>query len=1048
MVAVRAVARAAVRRLPVIDRAVISPLRRERRRLKLRQIAQLGLVDPAFVAAETGRRRVRTVAQAVDTLLDYGNEIAPHPLIEPRWISSRSDGRDWLVTLLDPAAAVISVGPLLDLAGVTPPANPRHLADRVAGFLRSATSSTLLPLPEGTAGPITRDEGIRLATELARRHAAGGELTRPRVSTQWNQRAERRFISDRLGRAVTRPSDARALVSIVMPVYNREGIVGRSIESVLAQDFDAWELVVVDDGSTDSTRDVIEAFAKRDDRIRLVRGEHRGVSAARNLGVSEARAEVLAFLDSDNVWTPHFLSVSYSEVASGRADLTYAAVELDRGGRKHGYLGMSGSRDHLINGNSFIDMNTLVVKADLVEQVGGFDESLRRWVDYDLFLRLFEVTDRVTYLPFVGVRYDHRDDALDRITTSESPHWRDVVLGKNLLDWNAVKESVPERVKGRVSVVIPTTGQWEAPLLAVDEVLASSDGLDVEVVVVDSGSSREVLSTISLRFARDERVRVISRPSPLRAALANNVGFASTTGEYVVFLERTATPRPGWLPPLLDAVADDSVFAAQPLLLAPGDSLHHAGFVFGGARTLPIPFLTDHPREDLLRMLPTRFHAVGGGAILVRADRFAALTGYDPTFQSAFDDIDLCLRARDGGVPAAVVVPDSLVGFRGENRKWLASRAVANGPRFTDRWGDAVPDELDERFASAGFRITGYEEEPLATEPPPEYLRPLYERIERLVEAGEFAGRPCLRWAIKIASPAEHRGDVWGDTFFADDVARALRELGQEVVIDRLGAHKRPTSSFDDVVLTIRGLATVPRQQGATNVLWVISHPTRVKHREFSENDLIYAASTRWAAHATEAHGHEVRPLLQATDASRFHPDVARPGSGPDILFVGTPRKVFRPIVKNTIEAGFEPTVYGHGWEEFIGEDLISGETLDRGDAPAMYRSARVVLNDHHGDMAEWGFLSNRLFDGVAAGARLLSDRVDGIDEIFGAAVITAETVEETRDALRDAESLVPESVLQEASARVRAEHSFDARAHTLVTDVYAWRDSHPDPTT
>ncbi|RUR01330.1 glycosyltransferase [Labedella endophytica] len=1044
MVAVRAVARAALRRLPVIDRAVISPLRRERRRLKLREIGRLGLIDPGFIGAETGRS-LRSIGQAIDVLLSQGNEIAPHPLIEPQWISRGSKGRDWLTVLLDPKSPVISVGPLLDLTAVTPDADPRHLADRVAGFLRSSTSSTELPLPEGTAGPMTRGEGMRLATELAERHTAAAGLVGSRVSTTWNRRAEQRFITDRLASASARPGTGETLVSIVMPVYNREGIVARAIESVVAQDFSAWELIVVDDGSTDSTRSVVEAIAANDPRVRLVRGEHRGVSAARNLGVAEAHADVLAFLDSDNVWTPHFLSVSYSEVGSGRADLAYAAVELDRGGRKHGYLGMSGTREQLISGNSFIDMNTLVVKADLVETVGGFDEGLRRWVDYDLFLRLFAATDRVTYLPFIGVRYDHRDDALDRITTSESPHWRDVVLGKNLIDWDTVSAGASSRVRGRVSIVVPTTGQWEAPLDAVDAVLATAGEHDVEVIVIDSGSRREVAATMSLRFARDERVTVLSRPAPLRASLANNIGFAASTGEYVVFLERTATPRPGWLAPLVEAVDDPEVFAAQPLLLAPGDSVHHAGTVFGGGRMLPVPFLADHPREDLAGVLPARFHAVGAGAILVRADRFVALGGYDPTFQGAFDDVDLCLRARTDGRPASVVVPSSLVGFRGENRRWLAGRANANAQRFLDRWADAVPDEIADRFESAGFRMTGVEAEELADDPVPELVRPVYERIGGTIEAGEFAGRRRLRWAIKIASPAEPRGDVWGDTFFADDIASALRALGQEVVVDRLGAHTRSTAGFDDVVLTIRGLATVPRQDGATNVLWVISHPTRVRHREFSSNDLVYGASLRWAQHATEAHGHEVRPLLQATDPDRFHPGTAEPGTGTDVLFVGTPRKIFRPIVKNTIEAGFRPSVFGHGWEDFLDDDLIAGTTLDRADAPAMYRSARVVLNDHHGDMAEWGFLSNRLFDGVAAGARMLSDRVDGIDEVFGAAVLTADTVDETREALAHAESLVPESVLVEASQRIRAEHSFHARAHTLVTDVYAWRDLHPD---
>lgn len=100
---------------------------------------------------------------------------------------------------------------------------------------------------------------------------------------------------------------ARPRVSIVMPTYNRRDTIDRAIESVQAQRFDDWELVIVDDGSTDGTRDVVE---KLDPRIRLVVQKNQGVAGARNTGLAAARGDLIAFLDSDDAWTPHHLRLA------------------------------------------------------------------------------------------------------------------------------------------------------------------------------------------------------------------------------------------------------------------------------------------------------------------------------------------------------------------------------------------------------------------------------------------------------------------------------------------------------------------------------------------------------------------------------------------------------------------------------------------------------------------------------------------------------------------------------------------------------------------
>lgn len=100
---------------------------------------------------------------------------------------------------------------------------------------------------------------------------------------------------------------ARPRVSIVMPTYNRKDTIGRAIRSVQAQSFDDFELIVVDDGSTDGTKDLV---ANLDPRLRLIVQPNQGVAGARNTALKAARGDLIAFLDSDDAWTPHHLALA------------------------------------------------------------------------------------------------------------------------------------------------------------------------------------------------------------------------------------------------------------------------------------------------------------------------------------------------------------------------------------------------------------------------------------------------------------------------------------------------------------------------------------------------------------------------------------------------------------------------------------------------------------------------------------------------------------------------------------------------------------------
>lgn len=288
------------------------------------------------------------------------------------------------------------------------------------------------------------------------------------------------------------------------------------------------------------------------------------------------------------------------------------------------------------------------------------------------------------------------------------------------------------------------------------------------------------------------------------------------------------------------------------------------------------------------------------------------------------------------------------------------------------------------------------------------------------------------RWTIVTAAPNTDGALQWGDTWFASDLADALDRAGVDARVVTRGGANHADRDGDDVVVVLRGLKRIsprrPRRGGAHWILWVISHPELVEPDEMAEYDSVFVASASWGDGLA-------RPLLQATNPRRFAPSAGEADTGAAVLFVGSTRGEFRPSVRASLAAGVPLTVYGVGWEEFLPPDRIAGSFLANDRLPQAYASAGVVLNDHWPRMAEQGFLSNRLFDATATGARVMSDAALGLTEVFGTTVVTYRSEDELATLLASPrEDVFPSREDRLAlAARVAREHSFDARAAVLL---------------
>jgi glycosyltransferase involved in cell wall biosynthesis len=212
---------------------------------------------------------------------------------------------------------------------------------------------------------------------------------------------------------------SRPKVSVIIPVYNREKTIARAIESVLSQTFNDYEIIIVDDGSTDSTKGLVSRYVGR---VAYYYQENAGPSKARNTGIQAASGEWIAFLDSDDFWLTNKLEIQLKEVqklgcgicfhdvafrdldsmdiskhANALSDSSITNVNVDGASETGKAIIMEDTYRQLMIPKRHFLTSSFLVKTDLIRNEGGFRNSLRTSEDFDLYFRL-SVSHKMAYL--------------------------------------------------------------------------------------------------------------------------------------------------------------------------------------------------------------------------------------------------------------------------------------------------------------------------------------------------------------------------------------------------------------------------------------------------------------------------------------------------------------------------------------------------------------------------------------------------------------------------------------------------------------------------
>ncbi|TVR64837.1 MAG: glycosyltransferase [Candidatus Competibacteraceae bacterium] len=357
-----------------------------------------------------------------------------------------------------------------------------------------------------------------------------------------------------------------ALVSIIMPTYQRSACIGTAVRSALTQTYRNFELIVIDDGGEDDTAAVLAAFA--DLRIRYFRLERNsGAAAARNYGLKQARGEYVTYLDSDNTMEPDFLRILLGEllVENNAFDMAYCAQNIMVGDAGSGTARLEAVRyasfcRPVIENRNYIDLGALLHRRTLIERFGGFNERMQRLIDWEFLLRLSE-QQYPKPVPCILSSYYH-DVANNQITKLKS--WRRALAH---LDGYLAERGVADQLPGhaipgldsmyslrfsptprrtrKVSIIIPSFECLDYLRLCIESVNRFTN-VPFELIIVDNASARSVRDFLADLDRRDG-VTVIQNEENYGFTYAVNQGIARADPDGdVILLNNDAVVTEGW----------------------------------------------------------------------------------------------------------------------------------------------------------------------------------------------------------------------------------------------------------------------------------------------------------------------------------------------------------------------------------------------------------------------------------------------------------------------------------------------------------------------
>ncbi|WP_018915561.1 glycosyltransferase [Vreelandella zhanjiangensis] len=333
---------------------------------------------------------------------------------------------------------------------------------------------------------------------------------------------------------------APPLVSVIMPCFNRLETIEEAVNSVLEQSYASIELILIDDGSEDGTAQWCERCASANPQVKaLLLNENGGVSAARNRGLEAAQGEYVMYLDSDNRWDTRFVAAMVGAFENlPHAEALYSGLYRYHGDSEIPAGVMFGplNRSLLFNRN-YVDLNTFVHRRQAWQRLGGFDEALPRYVDWDL-VRRYALDAELYSVPVILTHY-YIDKASNSLTNNSQylPYLEAVreKTGANYAAQPPKAQGATAGLERGVTIVIPSYESKDDLQECLESLYALNLGASLEIIVVDNHSSEAVCA-----FIRKEhdggRIKAVFNDANFGFTHAVNLGIHAAQPEYDIVL--------------------------------------------------------------------------------------------------------------------------------------------------------------------------------------------------------------------------------------------------------------------------------------------------------------------------------------------------------------------------------------------------------------------------------------------------------------------------------------------------------------------------------
>ena len=467
------------------------------------------------------------------------------------------------------------------------------------------------------------------------------------------------------------------VICVIIPVHDTpKPWLADAVNSVRRQSYPHWHLLLVNDGSTNvGTREFLDNL---DDpkitKIQLTRSV--GISIATQTGIDAAHGDFIALMDHDDMLAADALEQVAKVVQERQADVIYTdeTTFSDRTDEKRdGYLGVPHlkpdySPDLLFSHNYITHL--LVIRKEIVQRAGGFRADFDGAQDYDLLLRVTELTDRIFHLqqPLYHWRQSAQSTSLDtgakplahlrgQKALSEALERRNIageVLTANAPHFFRVRRKILGRPS--VEIIIPFRDQPLMLKQCIDALLTNTRYDEFQVLGVDNGSVEALTLELKDHYEREtEQVRFISLDVPFNFSQIVNFGVKHSESDHVVLMNNDIEViSSDWLEAMLEHSQRPEIGAVGAKLYYPNDTIQHAGIAIGIGEYAGHPH--KHAEGGYLGYL-NRLHniqnvsAVTGAMMMVERAVYDAVSGFDDQlFKVACNDVDFCLRLRDMGL--------------------------------------------------------------------------------------------------------------------------------------------------------------------------------------------------------------------------------------------------------------------------------------------------------------------------------------------------------------------------------------------------------------